>query len=45
MLYDNYHYLKLFVIIHAWSLLVEAFFKGMHLKFERNLFIYIIHAG
>jgi len=45
MIYDNYHYLKLFVIIHAWSLLVEAFFKGMHLEFERNLFIYIIHAG
>ena len=28
MIYNNYHYLELCVIIHAWLLLVEVFFKG-----------------
>jgi len=26
MIYNNYHYLELCVIIHAWLLLVEVFF-------------------
>jgi hypothetical protein len=34
--YDNYHYLELCVIIHAWLLLVEVFFKGVHLEYEKN---------
>jgi len=28
MIYNNYYYLELLVIIHAWSLLVEVFFEG-----------------
>ena len=28
MIYNNYYYLELCVIIHAWLLLVEVFFKG-----------------
>jgi hypothetical protein len=42
MIYNNYHYLELCVIIHAWLLLVEVFFKGVHLKCEKNP-IHIIH--
>jgi hypothetical protein len=32
----------LFVIIHAWSLLVEVFFKGVHLEFEKNTYSYLL---
>jgi hypothetical protein len=39
---NNYHYLELCVIIHAWLLLVEVFFRGVHLKCEKNP-IHIIH--
>ena len=42
MIYNNYHYLELCVIIHAWLLLVEVFFKGVHLECEKKP-IYIIH--
>ena len=42
MIYDNYHYLELCVIINAWLLLVEVFFKGLHLECEKN-HIHIIH--
>ena len=42
MIYNNYHYLELCVIIHAWLLLVEVFFKGVHLECEKNP-IHIIH--
>jgi hypothetical protein len=38
----NYHYLELCVIIHAWLLLVEVFFKGVHLECEKKP-IHIIH--
>jgi hypothetical protein len=39
---NNYHYLELCVIIHAWLLLVEVFFRGVHLECEKNP-IHIIH--
>ena len=42
MIYNNYHYLELCVIIHAWLLLVEVFFKGVHLECEKKP-IHIIH--
>ena len=42
MIYNNYHYLELCVIIHAWLLLVEVFFKGVHLECEKTP-IHIIH--
>ena len=42
MIYNNYHYSELCVIIHAWLLLVEVFFKGVHLECEKNP-IHIIH--
>jgi hypothetical protein len=34
MIYNNYHYLELCIIIHAWLLLVEVCFKGVHLECE-----------
>ena len=34
MIYNNYHYLELCVIIHTWLRLVEVFFKGVHLECE-----------
>jgi hypothetical protein len=42
MIYDNYHYLELCVIIHAWLLLVEVFFKGVHLECEKKPIIHFI---
>ena len=42
MFYNNYHYLELCVIIHAWLLLVEVFFKGVHLECEKKP-IHTIH--
>jgi hypothetical protein len=39
-IYNNYHYLELCVIIHAWLLLVEVFFKGVHLECEENPYSY-----
>ena len=36
MIYNNYHYLELCVIIHAWLLLVEVFLKGVHLECEKK---------
>jgi hypothetical protein len=40
MIYNNYHYLELCVIIHAWLLLVEVLFKGVHLECEKNPYSY-----
>ena len=42
IIYKICHDLELFVIIHAWSLLVEIFFKGVHLEFEKNTYSYIL---
>jgi hypothetical protein len=42
MIYNNYHYLELCVIIHVLLLLVEVFFKGVHLECEKKP-IHIIH--
>ena len=42
MIYNNYYYLELCVIIHAWLLLVEVFFKEVHLECEKKP-IHIIH--
>jgi hypothetical protein len=39
----NYNLISIkFVIIHAWSLLVEGFFKGVHLEFEKKTYSYIL---
>ena len=40
MIYNNYHYLELCVIIHAWLLLVEVFFRGVHLECEKKPYSY-----
>ena len=40
MIYNNYHYLELCVIIHACLLLVEVFFKGVHLECEKKNYSY-----
>ena len=40
MINNNYHYLELCVIIHAWLLLVEVFFKGVHLECEKKTYSY-----
>ena len=42
MIYDNYHYLELCVVFHAWLLLVEVFFNGVHLECEKKP-IHLIH--
>ena len=42
MIYNNYRYLELCVIIHAWLLLAEVFFKGVHLECEKKP-IHTIH--
>ena len=42
MIYNNYHYLELCVIIHTWLLLVEVFLNGVHLQCGKKP-IHIIH--
>jgi hypothetical protein len=36
MIYNNYHYLELCVIINAWLLLVEVMLNGVHLECEKK---------